>query len=231
MTTHQTLAGKKVLINAAKNPFATLIMSHGAGAPMDSQFMNSIAEQLALAQITTLRFEFDYMAERRSAKTKRPPPKAATLMAEWHDWLMKIQKELTVDGPIYLAGKSMGGRIASLMNSNANPKETIWQGVICLGYPFHPPQKPSQLRTEHLHRGTAPIHIIQGTRDAMGTKEEVDQYNLGQQGSKITISWIATANHDLKPLKKSGASHHQALQLAAQEVQAFVKNTMRLNRQ
>lgn len=92
---------------------ATLILAHGAGAPMDSPFMERIAELLAAQGIAVARFEFPYMAQRREDGRKRPPNPQAQLLDCWRRVHAQVRE--TLDGPLALGGKSMGGRMASLL--------------------------------------------------------------------------------------------------------------------
>ena len=109
---------------------------------MDSEFMTAIARGLAGKDIGVARFEFNYMAARRSGGGKRPPPQVHKLEAEFHDAIASLDAK----GPLFIGGKSMGGRIASMIADQLLADKKI-NGVICLGYPFHPPGKPDKLRT------------------------------------------------------------------------------------
>jgi len=104
---------------------------------------------------------------------------------------------------IVLAGKSMGGRMASLVAD-----ELGTAGLVCVGYPFHPPARSERLRTEHLRNLRTECLICQGERDPFGTVDEVSAYSLS---SAITLHWAADGNHDLKPRKASGRTHDQNL--------------------
>lgn len=187
----------------------TLLWAHGAGAAMDSEFMNNFAELVSDADIRIVRFEFPYMAARRTEGKKAPPPKAEKLVPEFQTRVKDIAA--TVKGPLFIGGKSMGGRIATMI---ADAKEThpLIRGVICLGYPFHPTGKPEKLRTSHLEGLKTPTLICQGERDSLGSRAEVDALTLSKV---IRIDWSIDGDHDLKPRKKSGVTHQQNLLLAA----------------
>ena len=88
----------------------TILLAHGAGAPMDSPWMDAMAGQLSMRNIRTARFEFAYMAARRSGQRK-PPPRAETLMSEYGEAV----DMLSVKGRLVIGGKSMGGRVASMI--------------------------------------------------------------------------------------------------------------------
>ncbi|MGP0149269.1 alpha/beta family hydrolase [Pseudomonas oryzihabitans] len=195
-------------------PLATLLLAHGAGAGMDSPFMEQLAEALARRDIRTLRFDFPYMAQARAEGRRRPPNPAPVLLEHWR--AMVATWRAAESGPLWLAGKSMGGRMASLLADDLGAA-----GLVCLGYPFHPAGKPERLRTEHLATLATPTLIVQGERDALGTRAEVAGYALAPT---IEVQWIATADHDLKPLKSSGLSQTQALVETAAWVAAFVRS-------
>jgi predicted alpha/beta-hydrolase family hydrolase len=167
-----------------------VLLAHGAGAPMDSASMNAAAKALAAEGFRVLRFEFGYMAARRSGHRK-PPPRAETLMGEY----VEAVEAVATDRPLIIGGKSMGGRVASMLADQLHGRQRI-AGLLCLGYPFHPPAKPEQLRTKHLVGLTTPTLICQGTRDAFGTRDEVAGYDLS---STIEILWLEDGDHDLKP--------------------------------
>ncbi|KIZ49751.1 alpha/beta hydrolase [Pseudomonas oryzihabitans] len=196
-------------------PLATLLLAHGAGAGMDSPFMEQLAEALARRDIRTLRFDFPYMAQARAEGRRRPPNPAPVLLEHWR--AMVATWRAAESGPLWLAGKSMGGRMASLLADELGAT-----GLVCLGYPFHPAGKPERLRTEHLATLATPTLIVQGERDALGTRAEVAGYALAPT---LEVQWIATADHDLKPLKSSGLSQTQALVDTAAWVAAFVRSS------
>ena len=120
-------------------------------------------------------------------------------------------RDLKASGPLVIGGKSMGGRIASMVADDLYRSGQI-AGLLCLGYPFHPMGKPTQLRTAHLSAIETPTLICQGTRDAFGTREEVAGYSLSPE---IDIFWLEDGDHDLKPRKSlsgfSAADHMQAM--------------------
>jgi uncharacterized protein len=170
----------------------TVLLAHGAGAPMDSAALTAAARALAAAGLRVARFEFGYMAARRSG-TRRPPPRAETVMPEYR----AAVAALGAKGRLVIGGKSMGGRVASMVADELHAAGVV-AGLLCLGYPFHPPGRPEQLRTAHLERLATPALICQGTRDPFGTREEVVGYPLS---ARIEILWLEDGDHDLKPRK------------------------------
>lgn len=190
----------------------TLILAHGAGAPMDSDFMNLMAEKLAARGLTVVRFEFDYMAARRQDGKKRPPNPQAKLLERWREVHAAVRQQVT--GPLAIGGKSMGGRMASLLADELGADR-----LICLGYPFHAIGKADKPRTAHLADLKTPTLIVQGERDAMGDRHTVASYQLSRA---IELVWLTAGDHDLKPLKVSGYSHEQHLESAADAVATFL---------
>jgi len=194
-------------------PF-TLLLAHGSGAPMDSPAMNAAASALAAEGLRIARFEFAYMAARRSEGSRRPPPKAETLIPEFE----AAVAALGAKGPLVIGGKSMGGRVASMAADRLHGKGRA-AGLLCLGYPFHPPEKPAQMRTAHLMTLETPTLICQGTRDPFGTVDEVPGYGLPE---RIEILWLEDGDHDLKPRKSiSGFSAADHLATMAKAVKAW----------
>ncbi len=190
-----------------------LILAHGAGAPMDSPFMDDMAQRLALQGVAVVRFEFPYMAQRRVDGGKRPPNPQKLLLQTWREVYQQVR--LSVAGTLAIGGKSMGGRMASLLAD-----ELQADALVCLGYPFYAVGKPEKPRVEHLARLRTRTLIVQGERDALGNRQAVEGYDLSPA---IELCWLQAGDHDLKPLKASGFTHQDHLQTAAQRVAAFLK--------
>lgn len=203
------------LFDGPEDARVTIMLSHGAGAPMDSASMNATTKVLAAAGFRVARFEFGYMAARRIGE-RRPPPKAEKVMPEY---VAAIDDLGPTNGPLIIGGKSMGGRVASMVADAEFAADRI-AGLLCLGYPFHPPGKPDQLRTAHLIGLKTPTLICQGTRDEFGTRDEVPAYGLSQA---IELHWLEDGDHDLKPRKAiSGFTTAQHLQSVADKVTEWV---------
>ncbi len=183
----------KFLFEGPDDAEVTILLAHGAGASMDSASLNASTKALAAAGLRVVRFEFDYMASRRTSQAKRPPPRAEKLISEY----IAAIDALDPTGPLVIGGKSLGGRVASMTADQLHRSGRI-AGLLCLGYPFHPIGKPDQLRTAHFADMQTPTLIVQGTRDAFGTREEVATYKLS---NSIEILWLEDGDHDLKPRK------------------------------
>ena len=192
------------LIDGPDEAKVTILLAHGAGSAMDSASMTANAKALADFGFRVARFEFDYMARRRTSAARKPPPRAEKLDLEY----IAAIDALAAKGPLIIGGKSMGGRVASMV---ADEPGRI-AGLLCLGYPFHPLGKPDQLRTEHLASLQTPKLIAQGTRDQFGSREEVSTYKLSWN---IEVLWLEDGDHELKPRKSlsgfSAADHLRTL--------------------
>ena len=189
-------------------PALTFAFAHGAGAPMDTPFMTFFAAALAARGWRVVRFEFPYMARRRREPKRPPPDRQTVLLDTWRQVIAELGPEKLVIG-----GKSMGGRIASLVADASGVA-----GLACLGYPFHPAGKPERLRTGHLAELRTPCLICQGTRDTLGSAAEVAGYNLARS---IRLHWAADGDHDLKPRKASGRSTEQNWTEAVEALDGF----------
>jgi uncharacterized protein len=190
----------------------TLLLAHGAGAPMDSDWMNAMAEKLSAQGIATARFEFAYMAARRSG-ARKPPPRAELLLGEYRTAVEALPKTKK----LLIGGKSLGGRVASMVAGELFEAGKIG-GLVCLGYPFHPPGSPEKLRVAHLESLACPALICQGERDPFGTRDEVAAYKLS---AKIRIHWLVDGDHDFRPRKASGLTLDQNLETAAEAISGW----------
>ena len=195
---------------------ATVVLAHGAGAPMDSGFMNDVAAGLAAAGFAAARFEFPYMHARREGKRGGGPNPAPVLLDTWRQVIAAIDARGVSRRAIVIGGKSMGGRIASMV---ADDEGVL--GLVCLGYPFHPPGKPATpVRLNHLATLTTPTLIVQGARDQFGTEDEVPGYALSRA---VTVHWLADGDHSFKPRKKtSGRTEKENVEEAIATVAAFI---------
>ena len=202
-----------LLIDGPADAPLRLLLAHGAGAPMDSPFMAAMADGLAQRGWRVLRFEFPYMARRRLSGRGGAPDRLPKLQEAFRQQVAAAGP----GAPLWIGGKSMGGRIASLLVDALAESDGV-QGCICLGYPFHPPGKPQQLRTEHLADLRTPTLILQGERDPFGKRAEVETYTLS---TAIRLEWIPAGDHSFKPTVASGRSQAQNLAAAAAAVDGF----------
>ncbi len=196
----------------------TVALAHGAGAPMDSSFMAYFAEGLARRGYHVARFEFPYMAARRAGGNRRPPDPLPVLIAAWQAVIAAFESE-RAGGRLVIGGKSLGGRIASMVADAVGVR-----GLVCLGYPFHPPGKPvldpaADPRIAHLRGLRTPTLIVQGARDPFGGRDEVAAYRLS---SAIEVLWLEDGDHGFVPRKSSGRTAEHNLGEALAAVAAFL---------
>jgi uncharacterized protein len=199
-----------LIVDGPMNAARTFLFAHGAGAPMDSPFMNRVAEGVAASGVRVVRFEFPYMQRRREIGEGRAPDPPRVLENSFRD---------AIDGAggakgLVIGGKSMGGRIASLVADEAGVA-----GLVCLGYPFHPVGKPDKLRVEHLRTIKTPTQILQGERDTFGDRKEVAKYKLS---AAIKVKWIKDGNHSFKPRRSSGTTEQENWQAVIDGIETFL---------
>lgn len=202
----------KTLVNTPQKPIATFVFAHGAGAGQNSDFMQLVAEGLAKQNINVVRFNFAYMQLAEDLGKRRPPERADKLLAHFNTVLSEVEGSL----PIFIGGKSMGGRMASMLL-----QQSTALGCICMGYPFHPPDKPEKLRTEHLLEIKKPVLILQGERDTFGTREDIGSYKLSPQ---VQVSYLKDGDHGFKPRKASGFTLDGHINLAITRTAEFIKS-------
>ncbi len=196
-----------MLFSGPADADVTLLLAHGAGAPMDSAWMNSMAGLLGARGVRVARFEFAYMAARRTGK-RGGQPRAEAVLDEYRTAVEQV------GGRVAVGGKSFGGRVASMIADDVDAA-----AIVALGYPFHPPGKPDNLRTAHLLNLRTPMLICQGERDPFGTADEVPCYELP---ATITVHWAPDGDHSLKPRKASGRTEQENLTAAADAIAAFI---------
>jgi len=196
----------------------TLVLAHGAGAPMDSSFLVDLTARLADAGLRVVRFEFPYMAARRGGE-RRPPDREPVLRATWTEVVAHLRGATDAPRRLAIGGKSMGGRIASMVAD-----EVAAAALVCLGYPFHPPRQPERLRTAHLATLRTPTLIVQGERDAFGTRAEVATYRLSPA---IRVHWLEDGDHSFEPRRRSGFTAAGHLATTVQVVAGFLADLAR----
>jgi predicted alpha/beta-hydrolase family hydrolase len=202
----------EMLIEGSVGARLTVVLAHGAGAPMDSPFMNTISRALGRAGLRVARFEFPYMRARRESGRRGAPDREPVLLQSWRDAILALGG----GSRLIIGGKSLGGRIASMVADEMGVR-----GLICFGYPCHPPGKPERLRTGHLESMRTAALILQGARDSFGRREEVSGYRLSRA---IRVVWIDDGDHSFKPRASSGRTESDNLALAITEAANFAKS-------
>jgi predicted alpha/beta-hydrolase family hydrolase len=199
-----------LIVDGSSTAALTLVLAHGAGAPMDSPFMATFARALAGDDLRVARFEFPYMRARREHRRGSSPDREPVLIDAWR----QVIDSLGGGRRLVIGGKSLGGRVASMVADEAQVR-----GLVCLGYPFHPPGKAPGIRLKHLKLLRTPALVVQGTRDIFGGHGEVEHYDLSSQ---IQIVWIDDGDHSFKPRVRSGRTEQENLALAIDAVRDFL---------
>lgn len=205
----QKTDGKDIIIDGGDRANRTLILAPGAGAGKEHYFMGYFARELASEKLRIVRFNFPFMDVALKTGRRRPPDTQPILLETWRTIISKFRTEELIIG-----GKSMGGRIASIIADKEKPN-----GLVCLGYPFHKPGNLENPRVEHLRTIKTPTLICQGTRDPFGTKSEADSYQLSK---KISFQWLQDGDHSFKPRKRSGHTEVDNLATSVKAIKAFV---------
>ena len=190
-------------------PRLSIVLAPGAGAGMNSAFMEEVARALAAQRLRVVRFDFPYMQEASKTGKRTHPDAPAVLEQTW----LQVVEQLGERSRLVIGGKSMGGRIASMVADRAEVK-----GLVCLGYPFHPTGRPKVLRVAHLKELKTPALFLQGERDAFGSREEIDGYDLS---AAIRLVYLTDGDHSFKPRKASGRTYEENLAQAVQEIAKF----------
>ncbi|MFA0412827.1 alpha/beta fold hydrolase [Vibrio renipiscarius] len=197
-----------VMIDGAENA-PLFIFAHGAGAGMDHAFMQQVAMGLVAKGIRVVRFNFPYMVQRAELGTKRPPDRAPKLLEAFEHIIAQY-----ADKPVVIGGKSMGGRMASLLSEHP-----LVAGIACLGFPFHPPGKQEKYKGEHLASLAKPCLILQGERDTFGKREEFAQFAFSPS---IRSSFLPDGDHGFKPRKRSGFTEQGNIDLAVDTLSQYI---------
>jgi hypothetical protein len=199
------------IINGKKSSKHTIILAHSAGESMSSEFMNYFSENLSDIGFYCIRFQFPFMTKQVKEEKKYPPDKLQILVNTWNSVLKIFDRK-----KIIIGGKSMGGRVATLIADSQNVN-----GVIALGYPFISTTGNIKNRIEHLKNIKTPTLICQGENDKLGKKEFIDKLQLSKN---IKLHWIKESNHSLVPLKRSGKTSKECWNECIIEIKNFVIN-------
>jgi len=201
----------------------TAVLGHGAGASQDSGFMVMFASGLAARGVDVMTFNFVYMEQGRSVPDQKH--KLESCFRAVIETAVKQRK--LKNNRLVIGGKSMGGRIASQVAAIASaekaPLADEINGLVFLGYPLHPPGAPSKLRVEHLAQVRKPMLFVQGTRDALGTPEEIEPF-IKDLRPAAKIHTIEGGDHSFKAPKKFGVPQEQIYETAMNEIVSWAEN-------
>jgi len=195
---------------ADSSAFGALVLGHGAGAGQRSTFMVQFARAISALGVDVITFNFLYTEHNR-----RIPDRAPVLEACYRAVIASVHAQLpAAKRALFIGGKSMGGRIASMVADEVGAR-----GLVCLGYPFHPPGRPEKLGTKHLETLATPALVVQGTRYPFGTAEDVAGYRLSPA---IRVVWLQDGDHSWKPRAASGRSEAQNMADAIAAIREFL---------
>jgi predicted alpha/beta-hydrolase family hydrolase len=163
-----------------------LAVAHGAGGGMRTTFLDGFSAGVAAAGVACLRFNFLYAERGRRSPDREPLLRAA--------WTAAFDRAAALGAPAWAGGKSMGGRIASMMAADG---ELEAAGLVFLGYPLHPPGKPDRLRDAHLDRIRVPILWLQGTEDSFARWDLLEGV-LDRLGDRVTVHRVDGGDHSFR---------------------------------
>ena len=199
----------------------TVLLGHGAGANQTSGFMRMFAKGLAARGLDVMTFNFVYMEQERSV-----PDQKHKLESCFQAVIETARKNRKLkNNRVVIGGKSMGGRIASQVMAGGERESFASDvvGLVFLGYPLHPPGQPAKLRVEHLEHIKKPMLFVQGTRDALGTPDEIKPFVKNLRPA-AKIHEIEGGDHSFKAPKKFGMTPEQIFETAMDEIDRWTRS-------
>ena len=203
----------EVIREGAVDAPVRILLAHGAGAGMEHAFLAELSRLLAGPDIEVVRFNFPYMSKRALDGKRRPPDRQPVLLDHWREMVREFAHPR-----LFLAGKSMGGRMAAEISDEIYCEMNA-AGLLILGYPFHPPAQPDRWRGEVLKQIKTPTLLLQGERDTFGSRVELADFPFS---SAVSVHWLTDGDHGFKPRKSSGLCEQDNLQQAASRIRQFV---------
>lgn len=203
----------EVIREGAVDAPVRILLAHGAGAGMEHAFLAELSRLLAGPDIEVVRFNFPYMNKRALDGKRRPPDRQPVLLAHWR----QMAKEFA-HSRLFLAGKSMGGRMAAELYQDGEDEMNA-AGLLILGYPFHPPANPDRWRGDVLKQIKTPTLLLQGERDTFGTRAELADFPFSPA---VSVHWLTDGDHGFKPRKSSGVSEQDNLRQAVGQIKNFI---------
>jgi predicted alpha/beta-hydrolase family hydrolase len=184
---------------------AALILAHGAGAGQHSAFMVEFSRSLAGRGLDVVTFNFPYTEQKRQVPDRRP-----VLESCYRAVIGTVLSEVSAGRPLFIGGKSMGGRIATQVA--AADRDLPVKGLVLLGYPLHPPGRPAERRDSHLPSIERPLLFVQGSRDVFGTPEELRPVTDGM-APRATLYIVEGGDHSFKVSRsREQTAVHEAVQ-------------------
>jgi predicted alpha/beta-hydrolase family hydrolase len=201
-----------MLARTPPDPRFGYVLAHGAGAGMRHPFLEAMAQALFERGVATLRYEFAYMEQHKSRPD--PPAVAAARVREAVERAAAEWPGL----PLVAGGKSFGGRMTSTAQAD-RPLPGV-RGLAFLGFPLHPPGKPSVTRAEHLYQVQVPMLFLQGTRDEFAKRELITEV-CEKLGPRATLHLIDEGDHSFKVPKRAGRTPEQVMAALADRISEF----------
>jgi hypothetical protein len=195
---------------------AVIVLAPGAGGGLDGAFMKRVARGLADHGLQVCRFNFGYTEKGRRSPDKQP------LLEETYRDVVRSVRPVAGRRPLFLGGKSMGGRIASHIVAGGEAAA----GLILLGYPLHPPGRPDRIRDEHLRAIDIPMLFVEGTRDPFCPLETLERAR-GSITARTSVVVINDGDHSFKVPKASGRTTEAAWQEVIEAVARWVRERIR----
>jgi hypothetical protein len=192
---------------------ALYVLAHGAGAGMRHAFMADIAAALAARDVATLRWEFPYMAAGKPRPDRAEVAEAAVREA------VTAARARFADLAVFAGGKSFGGRMTSRAHAAA-PLPGL-RGLIFLGFPLHPPDRPGIERAEHLAAAAGPLLFVQGDRDELAGLRRLRPV-IAKLGARATLHVVAAADHGFDVQVRSGRTRADVLDEIAGTVAGWI---------
>ena len=202
------------LLQRPRQPRACLALAHGAGAGMTHPFLSALATGLADRRIVTLRYQFSYM-ERGSRRPDPPKLAQATVRTA-----LRLARSLVPQIPLFAGGKSFGGRMTSLAQAES-PLPGV-RGLVFLGFPLHPPGRPSDGRGRHLFDVQVPMLFLQGTRDDFASPLLLRPL-IERLGARATLELVADADHSFHVPARTGRSNEEVFNGMLERLVAWVE--------
>ena len=206
--------GISAVLDAPAEPAWGIVLAHGAGADMRHEFMEGVAERLVARGAAVFRYRFPYMEAGRKA------PDKPALLVETVAAAVTVAREALPETPLFLGGKSLGGRMSAQAAADAPAAET--RGLIFFGFPLHPAGKPATDRAETVEACPLPMLFLQGTRDRLADIELVREV-VGRVSQRASLHEIEEADHGFHVPKRTGRSHEDVLDELADVADAWAR--------
>jgi predicted alpha/beta-hydrolase family hydrolase len=205
----------QVYTAGGRRALTAFVLAHGAGAGQFSSFIVRVASGLAGRGIEVVTFDFPYMQQ-----GKRVPDRAPKLESSYRAVISEV---IARDKPpkVFIGGKSLGGRIASHLAAADDALAGQISGLICLGYPLHPPGARERLRDAHLPRIRSPVLIVQGERDAFGSPDEI-RSAIRTMSAPVDLLAIAGGDHSLSVPKRGPVTQEEIYRRVEEHIASWM---------